>query len=948
MSKSRFLQIGFALAALFVLLVGVLTIRATSGQAAAAPGIPGQPTVARADKADTMPRPLRDIPPRITQSNQQDNENPLVKRHDPGFPSLKNAVDPVIQSKLGPLAMPTPIQNFEGEYNEYGPIPPDTNGDVGRNHYIGIVNSGFTVYSKTGTVLYGPTNNNVLFTGFGGLCETTNAGDPVALYDSMADRWLLTWFAFTSQSGPTHQCIAVSTGPDPLGSWYRYDFVTNAAGFEDYPHMTLWPDAYYMTTNTFNDGANTAGNFAFNRAKMLRGDPTAEEVVFRLQGDGGMLSTNFEGSNPPPAGSPNYFWEWYNTSPGQIAEFKFHVDFATPLLSTFTGPFILSVPDFVYPVCAASRERCVPQPGTTAALEVIGDRLMYRVEYRNFGSYESVVLNHTVNASGVAAPRWYEFRAPNGVTGATLFQSGTYAPADGLYRWMGSIAQDRAGDIAMGFSVSSATLFPSIRYAGRIPSDPPGTFGQGEATLLAGTGSEDFPAAPRWGDYSSMSVDPVDDCTFWYTQEYFSVTGLRDWRTRIGSFKFPGCTAQGTPTPVASPTAPAPTDTPVLPTPTECPGGITATGSITNTDPTQTGRLGLGDPKSSCVVPKSVSGLSDSLTRHYDSYTYTNSSGGPECVLVSLTQSCGNNAIQSVAYLGSFDPANIQTNYLADGGGSGHDFTYSFILAPGQTAVVVVLEVSPNLGCSTYTITINPCSTNILTPSPTATLTIAPVASETPTACTVSFTDVPPGSTFYTFIRCLACKGLVNGYPDGTFRPNRDVTRGQLSKIVANAAGFSDTPTGQQFEDVPPGSTFYVYIYRLASKGFINGYPCGAPPAGPCIPPGNLPYFLPNANSTRGQISKIVSNAAGFHDNPSGQQFQDVPVGSTFYLYIYRLSSRGVMSGYPCGTPPAGACVPPGNLPYFLPNKNATRGQTSKIVANTFFPGCNPREGVKR
>src|SRR5439155_4317884 len=196
----------------------------------------------------------------------------------------------------------------------------------------------------------------------------------------------------------------------------------------------------------------------------------------------------------------------------------------------------------------------------TAKLETIGDRLMHRVAYRNFGSYESLVLNHTVNATGgspgVAAPRWYELRAPNGAGGATLQQSGTYYPTDGVHRWMGSIAQDSAGDIAMGFSASSSTLFPSIRYAGRIPSDPPGTFGQGEATLLAGTGSEDYPAAPRWGDYSNISIDPFDECTFWFTTEYFSQTSLRSWRTRIGSFKFPGCTSPGTPPPVPLPPAP--------------------------------------------------------------------------------------------------------------------------------------------------------------------------------------------------------------------------------------------------------------------------------------------------------------------------------------------------------------------------------------------------------
>jgi 5'-nucleotidase/2',3'-cyclic-nucleotide 2'-phosphodiesterase/3'-nucleotidase/5'-nucleotidase len=216
-----------------------------------------------------------------------------------------------------------------------------------------------------------------------------------------------------------------------------------------------------------------------------------------------------------------------------------------------------------------------------------------------------------------------------------------------------------------------------------------------------------------------------------------------------------------------------------------------------------------------------------------------------------------------------------------------------------------------------------------------------------PTACTRQFSDVPPGSTFYAYIDCIYCLGIVDGYPDGTFRPNHNVTRGQLAKIASNSAGFNDTPTGQQFEDVPPtgpDSTFYVYIYRMVHRGLINGYPCGASPAGPCVPPANLPYFLPNQPATRGQISKIISNAAGFNDTPTGQTFQDVPPsgpGSTFYAYIYRLVIRGIVSGYPCGAPPAGPCVPPGNLPYFLPDAYATRAQASKIDVLTFFPDCN-------
>jgi hypothetical protein len=200
---------------------------------------------------------------------------------------------------------------------------------------------------------------------------------------------------------------------------------------------------------------------------------------------------------------------------------------------------------------------------------------------------------------------------------------------------------------------------------------------------------------------------------------------------------------------------------------------------------------------------------------------------------------------------------------------------------------------------------------------------------------------VPVGSTFYTFVRCLACLGIINGYGDGTFRPNNQVTRGQLSKIVSNSAGFGEPAGAQQFQDVAPGSTFYDYIWRLADRGYISGYPCGTIPSEPCIPPDNLPYFRTNNNATRGQISKIVSNAAGFSEPHSEQTFEDVPPGSTFYDFIERLASRGVMSGYPCGSP-GEPCIPPDNRPYFRPNANATRGQTSKIVANTFFPGCNP------
>jgi hypothetical protein len=229
----------------------------------------------------------------------------------------------------------------------------------------------------------------------------------------------------------------------------------------------------------------------------------------------------------------------------------------------------------------------------------------------------------------------------------------------------------------------------------------------------------------------------------------------------------------------------------------------------------------------------------------------------------------------------------------------------------------------------------NPCL-----PSPTPTLTSPPTS--TPSACSIQYTDVPMDSTFYPYIHCLSCLGIVSGYPDDTFRPNNPVTRGQLSKIVSNSAGYSETHTETSFQDVSADSTFYQYIERLATRAFISGYDCGTNDNEPCIPPDNLPYFRPNNNVTRGQTSKIVAQAAGLPAPPSGQQsFQDVPEGSTFWQWIEALATAGTISGYPCGGDNE-PCVPPDNLPYFRPNNDVTRGQSTKIVGNTFFPNCQP------
>ena len=204
-------------------------------------------------------------------------------------------------------------------------------------------------------------------------------------------------------------------------------------------------------------------------------------------------------------------------------------------------------------------------------------------------------------------------------------------------------------------------------------------------------------------------------------------------------------------------------------------------------------------------------------------------------------------------------------------------------------------------------------------------------------SCEIAFSDVMWGSTFYPYVQCLACRSVLGGYADGTFRPSNNVTRGQLSKIVSNAAGLGGIPAGQSFQDVPSGSTFFDYVQALSSKGYISGYTCGG--AGePCVLPGNRPYFRPGNNATRGQISKIVANAVGLNDTPAGQTFADVPPSHSFYVWIERMAATGAINGYACGG--SGEPCSSGNRPYFRASNNATRGQLAKIVSNSFSPHC--------
>ena len=498
------------------------------------------PSVIRRDLHHDVSPPLLEMIRNAQPGEHEEHEAEPV-RGIPLPPGLRPLLEDPVRQYGWTGFSPQVGLNFEGlgdgQYNfwvEYA--PPDTNGAVGATQYVEWVNTYFAVFDKhSGALVAGPAPGNSLWTGFGGGCESNNDGDPIAIYDKLANRWVMSQFSVST--APYLQCIAISATADATGSWYRYSFQYNY--FDDYPKMGVWPDAYYETFNMFNmaNGGQFVGSdaCAYNRAAMLNGQ-AATQICFQ-QGPtvGGLLPADVDGTTAPPAGAPNYMLT-YGTNALEL--YKFHVDFGTPANSTFTGPVTIPVAAFT-PLCNGA-PGCVPQPGTTTQLDSLADRLMYRLAYRRFSDHESLVVNHSVTVSDGGGVRWYEIQSPG--TTPVVAQQGTWAP-DSSYRWMGSIAMDRIGDIAVGYSISSGGVYPSIAFAGRVPSDPAGAL-EAETPVMTGSGSQTGELT-RWGDYSGMTVDPTDDCTFWYAQEYMVSNGSWNWRTRIANFQFPGCSSGG-------------------------------------------------------------------------------------------------------------------------------------------------------------------------------------------------------------------------------------------------------------------------------------------------------------------------------------------------------------------------------------------------------------------
>jgi hypothetical protein len=528
-------------------------------------------------KAFDVSKPLRELVKEAKSAGKvipRRGPDPIVVDASSGDSGATQATS----SSFSTLAIGSPLANFEGlsnqdNFNTFGfrVNPPDPVGDVGPNHYVEMINLVFAIYNKTGAKLLGPASLGSLWAGFAVADCANNAGDPIVVYDQFTDRWLLS--QFTSVGPQYWNCIAISQTGDPTGAYYRYAFITQpdpdlAGGtfFPDYPKYGVWRDTYVITTRDFGEvdeyGISVYG---LEKNKMINGDPAARSVQFFLDsavvplnliGDG-LLPADADGKQKPKEDVPIPIVGTQDDNAAYGATFDaLNIwDFQVKWHSTPTASLVLKTQlpvasfDSIFP-CAPTSRDCLPQPGITNTAQYLDilsyrQRPTWRLAYRNVKDYEAMVTSQSVEAlPGIAGMRWYEIR--RATTGAySVYQQGTYAPADGVHRWMGSIAQDKNGGMALGYSVvNGTTVFPGIRYTGRVAGDPLGTMPQGEGVIINGSGVQTTTNS-RWGDYTSMNVDPVDDCTFWYVNEYYTAAGQASsaagWQTRIASFKLPGC-----------------------------------------------------------------------------------------------------------------------------------------------------------------------------------------------------------------------------------------------------------------------------------------------------------------------------------------------------------------------------------------------------------------------
>jgi hypothetical protein len=661
--------------------------------------------------------------------------------HEPGpsplrFKALNQPTmqeDPVLQKEVKPLVSATTGVSFSGIPSP-GYVPSDSNLAVGPNDILEVVNVQFAVYSKSGTTLAGPTNIQSLFSSLAGDCSAGTYGDPIALYDRQADRWVLSMIG----SGSTlSECIAVSQSNNPAGAYYLYGY-SFGTNLNDYPKLSTWAtttnSAYLATFNIFADSGD--GNFTgadlcgMDRTKALAGNASAALLCRKTPDtEGSYLPADMDGPTPPVDGTPGLFISWYNNNPGELYLRTLTLNFSAGT-ATLSSPTVISVANDNV-ACGGITTVCVPQEGTTQEVDTLGDRLMYRFAVRHFSDHDRAVVNHAVATGSTVGVRWYELYDPAG--SVTLNQQGTFAP-DSNYRWMASLAEDQLGDIGMGYSVSSSSIFPGISFTGRVPTDTLGTM-ESETGLVVGTGAQDG-GISRWGDYTAMQVDPSDDCTFWYVDQYQAVTGSFDWSTNISSFIFNSCSTTPNFSVSSNPGSlsiqqnnSGATSISVVPangfagsvtlSASNLPGGVTAAFNPNPTTASSALTLTVGSTTPPNTYAVIVSGTSGSITNQTSvGLTVTQAPGQPIVSLSTTTLAWGNEVVGGTAAAKNITLSNTGTGALniASIAPSG-DFAVSSTtcgstLAAGKYCGIKVTFTPTQIGSRTGAITINDNASN--------------------------------------------------------------------------------------------------------------------------------------------------------------------------------------------------------------------------------------------
>jgi hypothetical protein len=761
----------------------VLAGAAGARQSASAPGasvLHARPVVFRGDVR------------RIPHGNVvQPEERPSVKSPGENPPSAV-AGDPARQTLTPSASAPAPSGAFQGlDFANWGAgWPPDTNGDVGPNYYVQTVNTSVGIFDKsTGTRVAAFTFDQLFSQNPTGTpCDNSNQGDPYGLYDPIGDRYIVTDFAWSNYtSGAMYQCMAVSRTNDPVtGGWYFYAWQTESGGvLPDYPKLGVWPDGIYMSANDFaTTGSGSFQNvqvWAFDRAAMEAGASATGVTVNLPRTVGGVTVFSLLPSNArvvtglPPSGAPNYFSSIYGAY--DIRVWKFHVDYATPTNSTFTGP--TNVPIATFNVGPSN----VPELGGNN-IDTLSYRLMAQNQYSNLNGTESLWLTHTVGNGGIAQPRWYQLHVTGGTIASSPTQQSTWAP-DSKNRFMPSVAVDKNGDMAVGYSVSDAGMYPSIRYAGRLASDPASTLGQGETSLIEGTGFQcctfsDGTTNTRWGDYSAMSIDP-DGCTFWYTNEYYDVkptTLLQDnWKTEIGSFRLPGCNTAPPAAPTISGYSPTsgPVGTSVTITGTAFTGAtsVTFNGAVASYVVNSDTQITATVPSGASTGPIAVTTGGGTATTNPSVFTVTASpapsissfspTSGPAGTSVTITGSALTGAT-SVTFNGTAASYTVNsdtqiTATVPSGATSGP----IAVTTPGGTV---------DTGASIFTVTVAPSITSFSPTSGSVGTTVTITGKGFAGATTVTFKGVPAFFTVVsdTQITATVPSGAKNG-PIGVTTP---------------------------------------------------------------------------------------------------------------------------------------------------------------------------------